>query len=37
VIDLFDIDGDGIIEIVGTGPSGEVLIIDGDERLVKWE
>jgi len=37
LIDLFDIDGDGKVEIVGTGPSGEVQIVDGDERRVKWD
>ena len=36
VFDLFDIDGDGIVEIVGVGLSGEVLILDGDEQRVKW-
>ncbi len=37
IFDLFDIDGDGVVEIVGTGPSGEVQIVDGDEQRVKWE
>jgi len=36
-MDIFDIDGDGKLEIVGTDPVGDIQIIDGDERRVKFE
>ncbi|MDP6419665.1 MAG: VCBS repeat-containing protein [Candidatus Krumholzibacteria bacterium] len=36
-MDLFDIDGDGIVEIVGSDASGSLQIIDADDRKVKWE
>ena len=37
VMDVFDIDGDGILEIVGQGPNGEVQVVEADQRRVKWE
>ena len=37
VMDIFDIDGDGKLEIVGLDPLGDIQVIDGDERRVKFE
>ena len=36
-MDIFDIDGDGKLEIVGVDPVGDLQIVDGDERRVKFE
>jgi hypothetical protein len=36
-IDVFDIDGDGNLEIVGTSAAGDIRIIEADERRVKFE
>jgi hypothetical protein len=36
-IDLFDIDSDGIPEIVAIGGDGLIRIFDGDERRLKWQ
>ncbi|MCB9513518.1 MAG: VCBS repeat-containing protein [Candidatus Latescibacteria bacterium] len=36
-MDIFDIDGDGKLEIVGTDPAGNLQIIEGDQRTVKFE
>ena len=36
-IDVFDIDGDGNLEIVGINAAGDIQIIEADERRVKFE
>jgi len=36
-MDIFDIDGDGNLEIVGLTPAGDIQIVEADERRVKWE
>ena len=36
-MDIFDIDGDGNLEIVGTNAAGDILIVEADQRRVKWE
>lgn len=36
-MDIFDIDGDGNLEIVGSDAAGGVRIIEADERREKWE
>lgn len=36
-LDVLDIDGDGKLEIVGRRPSGDLLIVEGDERRAKFE
>lgn len=35
--DLFDIDSDGILEIVSQGGDGLVRVFDVDERRLKWQ
>jgi len=35
-MDLFDIDRDGRLEIIGVGAEGLVRVFDVDERRVKW-
>jgi outer membrane protein assembly factor BamB len=35
-IDLFDIDNDGMLEIIGQGPDGLMRVFDVDERRVKF-
>ncbi len=37
VMDIFDIDGDGKLEIVGLDALGDIQVIDGDERRVKFQ
>ncbi|MBN2172263.1 MAG: VCBS repeat-containing protein [Candidatus Krumholzibacteriota bacterium] len=36
-MDIFDIDGDGNLEVVGTTPAGDVQIVAVDQQAVKWE
>ena len=36
-IDLFDIDADGILEILGEGGDGLMRVFDVDERRLKWQ
>jgi hypothetical protein len=36
-MDIFDIDGDGKLEIVGLDPAGDLQIVDVDERRAKFE
>jgi hypothetical protein len=35
-LDLFDIDGDGIVELVARGPDGLIRVFDLDQRQLKW-
>ncbi len=36
-MDIFDIDGDGNLEIVGISATGDIQIVEADQRRVKWE
>ena len=36
-MDIFDIDGDGNLEIVGLKPTGDLQIVEADTRRVKFE
>ena len=36
-IDLYDIDADGILEILGDGGDGLMRVFDVDERRLKWQ
>ena len=36
-LDVMDIDGDGKLEIIGLTPAGDLQIVEGDERRVKFE
>lgn len=36
-VDLYDIDGDGVLEVVSVDGAGDIQIIDIDDRARKWQ